>query len=177
MLARTVLLAKTANSSTFSDGRPITILGYLPRLTSKLVTDQLLAAWGKTWCPQIAGGLPFRAVKDITIQQQFLIEKAHQTNVPYGGFTFDFLKAFNLIPRQIAQSLLVAWGAPLRAVTAVSFWIRSFNNMSRLLQIKGKCSDTRSSTTGAPEGDSMSVCAMLVIAATFCPCSAFYICR
>lgn len=164
MLARTILLAKTANPMTFSDVRPIIILGYIPRLTSKLIADQLLTAWGKTWRPQIVGGLPFRAVKDITIQQQFLIEKAHQTNVPYGGFTLDLVKAFNLIPRQVAKRLLVAWGAPSRAV---SFWIQSLNNMCRLLQVRGRCSETRSSATGAPEGDSMSVCAMLVIAAFF----------
>lgn len=164
MLARTILLAKTANPMTFSDGRPIAILGYVPRLTSKLIADQLLAAWGKRWSPQIAGGLPFRAIKDITMQQQFLIEKAHQTNVPYGGFTLDLVKAFNLIPRQVAKRLLIAWGAP---TDAVSFWIRSLNNMSRILQVRGRCSSKQSSTTGAPEGDAMSVCAMLVIAATF----------
>ena len=37
-----ILLAKTPSPETFSDGRPITILGYIPRLTSKLVADQLL---------------------------------------------------------------------------------------------------------------------------------------
>ena len=164
MLARTVLLAKVAVPQTFSDGRPITILGYIPRLTSKLIADQLLASWAKTWSPQIAGGLPFRAVKDITIQQQFLLEKAHQSGQAYGGFTLDLVKAFNLIPRQVALRLLVVWGAPQRAV---QFWIRSLNNMSRFLQIRGCCGPVSSATTGTPEGDAMSVCAMLVIAATF----------
>ena len=73
MLARVILLVKITNPETFSDGRPITILGYIPRLTSKLVADQLLREWGKSWDPQIAGGLPFRAVKDITIQQPYIL--------------------------------------------------------------------------------------------------------
>ena len=164
MLARTILLAKNASPQTFSDGRPITILGYIPRLTSKLIADQLLHHWAETWDPHIAGGLPFRAVKDITIQQQYLIEQAHQTGQPYGGFTLDLVKALNLIPRQVARRLLILWGAP---PFAIDFWIRSLNNMSRMLQVRGVCSTAVESTTGAPEGDSMSVCAMLAIAATF----------
>lgn len=164
MLARTVLLAKTLQPATFSDGRPITILGYIPRLTSKMVADQLLNSWGERWDSKIASGLPFSAVKDITVQQQYLIEQAHQTNCHYGGFTLDLVKAFNLIPRQLAKHLLVAWGAPDQAV---SFWIRSLNNMSQMLQVRNQVSDPVHSTTGAPEGDAMSVCAMLVIAATY----------
>ena len=74
MLARVILLAKTPNPETFADGRPITILGYIPRLTSKRVAAQLLREWGNSWNPQIAGGLPFRAVKDITTQQQYILE-------------------------------------------------------------------------------------------------------
>ena len=164
MLARVILLAKTAHPNSFSDGRPITILGYIPRLSSKLIADQCLAAWGKTWDPKIAGGLPFRSVKDITIQQQFLLEQAHNSNIPQGGFTLDLVKAFNLIPRQMAKRLLVHMGVPL---SIIGFWIRSLNHMERTLQIKGFCSKPVPSTTGAPEGDALSVCAMLAIAAVY----------
>lgn len=164
MLARIILLAKIPSPQTFSDGRPVTILGYLPRLASKLVADQLLDAWGKSWNPAIAGGLPFRAVKDITIQQQFLIEKAHALNQPIGGFTLDLVKAFNMIPRQVAKHLLIHFGA---SEQAISFWIRSLNKMQRMLQIRSKFSAAHFSATGAPEGDALSVCAMLTIAAAF----------
>ena len=164
MLARVILLAKTAHPNSFSDGRPITILGYIPRLSSKLIADQCLAAWGKTWDPKIAGGLPFRSVKDITIQQQFLLEQAHNSNIPQGGFTLDLVKAFNLIPRQMAKRLLVHMGVPSNII---GFWIRSLNHMERTLQIKGFCSKPVPSTTGAPEGDALSVCAMLAIAAVY----------
>lgn len=164
MLARVILLAKTSSPQTFSDGRPNTILGYLPRLASKLIADQLLDAWSQSWDPGIAGGLPFRAVKDITIQQQFLMEKAHATNRPIGGFTLDLVKAFNLIPRQVVRHLLTHFGA---SDQAISFWIRSLNKMKRMLQIHSKFSPAVASTTGAPEGDALSVCAMLTIAAAF----------
>ena len=164
MLARVILLAKVPSPESFSDGRPITILGYIPRLSSKMIADQCLQAWGQSWNPQIAGGLPFRSVKDITIQQQFLLEKAHKSNTPQGGFTLDLVKAFNLIPRQVAKKLLVHMGL---SEFIVDFWIKSLNNMQRVLQIRGKCGTRLPSTTGVPEGDALSVCAMLAIAACF----------
>ena len=57
-------------------------------------------------------------------QYKFLIEKTHQTGQAYGNFTLDLVKAFNLIPRQIAKRLLVTWGV---ALSAINFWIRSLN--------------------------------------------------
>ena len=85
MLVHVILLAKVPHPDSFSDGRPITIRGYIPRFSSKMIADQCLAA------PKIAGGLPFRSVKDITIQQQFLLKRAHKTNVAHGGFTLDLV--------------------------------------------------------------------------------------
>ena len=58
-----------------------------------MIADQLLNSWGARWDPKIAGGLPFLAVKDITMQQQHLIEQTHKTNTHYGGFTLDLVKA------------------------------------------------------------------------------------
>ena len=60
--------------------------------------------------PGIAGGLPFHAVKDITIQQQFLLEKAHVSNQPVGGFTLDLVKGIQLDP------------TPNCSTSAHSFW-------------------------------------------------------
>ena len=99
-------------------------------------------------------------MKDTTIQQQYILEKAHSSNTPYGGFTLDLTKAFNLIPRQIARQLLTHFGAP---DNAIGFWIRSLNKMQRMLQTRQGFSDSYPSTAG----DSLSVCAMLVIAAAF----------
>lgn len=66
LIARVVLLAKRNPATSITDGRPITILGYLSRLTSKIIADQLLAQWATTWPSAISGGLPFRGVQDIT---------------------------------------------------------------------------------------------------------------
>ena len=62
MIARVVLLAKRNPPEAIGDGRPITILGYISRLTSKIIADQLLRHWGQLWPAAIAGGLPNRGV-------------------------------------------------------------------------------------------------------------------
>ena len=95
LIARVVLLAKRQPPTAITDGRPITILGYLSRLTSKLVADQLLSQWALTWPSAISGGLPFRGVQDITFMQQFQIESAKNRFLPWRGFTLDLIRAFN----------------------------------------------------------------------------------
>ena len=83
MIARVILLAKKNPATSINDGRPITILGYLSRLTSKLIADQLLSHWTQTWPSAISGGLPSRGVQDITFLQQFHIEKAKNRSAPW----------------------------------------------------------------------------------------------
>lgn len=74
----------------------MTIVGYISRRCSKIVADQVLAAWSKQWSSCISGGLQLRSVRDISIQRQHLLEKTHNTNENLGGWTLDLIKAFNL---------------------------------------------------------------------------------
>lgn len=50
MQARTLLIAKKDNPTSISDGRPITILGYMARVTSKLIADDP-CAMGRVLAP------------------------------------------------------------------------------------------------------------------------------
>ena len=112
LIARVILLAKRQPPTAITDGRPITILGYLSRLTSKLIADQLLNQWATAWPSAISGGLPFRGVQDITFMQQFQIESAKHRSLPWRGFTLDLIKAFNLLPRRVIYHLLIYHGPP-----------------------------------------------------------------
>lgn len=77
MQARTFLFAKCDKPENMSHGRPITILGYLARLSSKLVADQVLHHWAQTWPPELSGGLPRRSARDLSLQQLMTIESAN----------------------------------------------------------------------------------------------------
>ena len=54
MQARTLLFAKCDKPQNMSHGRPITILGYLVRLSSKLFADQFLRRWALVWPPELS---------------------------------------------------------------------------------------------------------------------------
>ena len=164
LIARVILLAKRVPPTSISDGRPITILGYISRLTSKLIADQLLNQWTYTWPSAISGGLPFRSVQDITFMQQYQIENAKNRSLPWRGFTLDLIKAFNLLPRRVLYHLLIHHGAP---AAAIHFWFTNLSHMTRRLQIRQQVGPTITMTTGVPEGDSLSVCAMLVVSSAF----------
>ena len=81
MQARTLLFAKCEKSQNMPHGRPITILGYLVRLTSKLVADQILHQWANTWPPELSGGLPQRSTRDLSLQQLFMPKPTAQPGV------------------------------------------------------------------------------------------------
>lgn len=164
MIACVILVAKRTPPTSISDGRPITILGYISRLTSKVIADQLLSHWALTWPSAISGGLPFRGVQDITFMQQFQIESAKTRTLPWRGFTLDLIKAFNLLPRRVIYHLLIHHGAPPESIY---FWFLYLRRLTRRLQVRQAVGPTISMTTGVPEGDSLSVCAMLVTSSAF----------
>ena len=164
LIARVILLAKRNPATSITDGRPITIMGYISRLTSKIIADQLLSQWAQTWPSAISGGLPFRGVQDITFLQQFQIESAKKQSLPWRGFTLDLIKAFNLLPRRVIFHLLVHHGAP---PDSVQFWFMNLRRLTRRLQVRNNVGPPIHMTTGVPEGDSLSVCAMLVVSSAF----------
>ena len=139
-------------------------MGYISRLTSKIVADQLLSQWAQHWPSAISGGLPFRGVQDITFLQQFQIEKGKQRSQPWRGFTLDLIKAFNLLPRRVLYHLLIHHGAP---PAAIQFWFNNLRRLTRRLQVRDNVGPPMTMTTGVPEGDSLSVCAMLVVSSAF----------
>lgn len=108
---------------------------------------------------------PFRGVQDITFLQQFkIIESAKKARQPWRGFTLDLIKAFNLLPRRVIYHLLVHHGAP---PASVQFWFINLRRVTRRLQIRNAVGPAMTMTTGVPEGDSLSVCAMLVVSSAF----------
>ena len=105
MRSRTLLFAKKERPASISDGRPITILGYIARLTSKLISDQILRQWSESWPVVISGGLPRRSARDLCLMQQLQIEHAKSNHTAWGGWTMDLVKAFNLIPRRVIRHI------------------------------------------------------------------------
>eukprot|EP00438_Fugacium_kawagutii_P005492 Skav227036 [mRNA] locus=scaffold72:165096:168941:+ [translate_table: standard] len=164
MMARTILLPKRNIVDNFNHVRPITILGVLHRLIGKIVFKAVSKTWIRHLPPCISGGLPGRGVKDIALHQKVSIEKRLMLDEPIGGFSLDLQKAFNTFPRKPLIRLFSRLGVP--AFLSV-FWIQCLSLMQRFPQHRGRLGKATRSTTGIPEGDSLSVLGMLALSALF----------
>ena len=164
MKARTILLAKKAHPKSMNDSRPITILSLICRLASKIASDQILSQLASQLPPGISGGLPLRGVKDLSLLQHARIESAIHSNEHLGGFTLDLSKAFNKIPRAPLRLLFEKCAIPK---IVADFWFASLKHLNRYPQVLGSLGQAIPSTCGVPEGDPLSVVAMVILSCTF----------
>ena len=161
MVARTVPLPKVEGIPFAKDSRPITVLPTIYRIWSRLIATKLLQVLGATLPPQVTGMLPTRGAMTASYNFQFILEKARALQQHLSGVTLDLRKCFNLISRQKLQSLLIGCGLP---IPIVKKWISSLQAMQRFWQVGQVCSPFFETSTGCPEGDSLSVVAMICIA-------------
>ena len=161
MQARTILLAKVEKVKTMSHCRPITILGQIYRLMTKIAADQILTMWAYSLPPTISGGIPGRGSRLLMLAHQCRLEKTILEKGQLGGFVLDLIKAFNCIPRRPLVHMMLNAGVPIKILT---FWMSSLSNLSRLPQLGQSLGEHVFSTSGIPEGDSMSVCGMIALA-------------
>ena len=113
---------------------------------------------------QISGGLPGRGVKEIAYVQKRMIEDALHFKSNCGGFTMDLIKAFNTYGRFAVGAIMVSLGIPQCIVDS---WISSLSLMVRYPAVGGYVGHGITSTTGVPEGCSISVLAMLATSCFF----------
>lgn len=99
MAARTVPLGKKQDATQYKDTRPITVISVLYRLWSRVVTTQVLHAWGGSFDQAISGFLPGRDYAHQIYKLQHLLECGHLglQEPEWGGLTLDLVKAFNLL--------------------------------------------------------------------------------
>lgn len=164
MCARTIPLPKVDHLPRPGDSRPITILPTVYRLWSRVVTNKILGYLGNILPPQITGMLPGRGAATASYDFQVLLEISKRSIQTLTGVTLDLRKCFNLIHRQKVRQLMILWGIPLPLIDK---WFETLKNIRRFWDIQTNCSDLQGAVTGCPEGDSWSVIAMLVIAATW----------
>ena len=164
LVARTVLLAKVPNPETIKHGRPITIFGVLFRLITRHISRQLLRHWQKHLPIDVSGGVPGRGVQDLSLAQQSQIEHHLCNRTALSGFTLDLVKAFNLLPRRAIVHIMTHFGAPRHLIEA---WVLCLSHMTRRVQLGNFLDEPMPSTTGVPEGDSLSVAAMIAVSWVF----------
>ena len=156
--ARVSTLAKKDDPASMADGRPITVFACTYRLWASLVAKQILSSWS-TWLPEaVAGCVPHRSVQDISYFLQAEIEAALCSGEPKGGFSLDIIKAFNNVPRAPVIALLQHLGVPQ---SVACLWQDFLGKAQRCAEFLGGLGSPFGATTGVPEGDPMSVVAMV----------------
>eukprot|EP00435_Cladocopium_sp_Y103_P040584 s1003_g11.t1 len=169
MAAKATLLAKVPEPLSFHQIRPITVLGALYRLTGRIIFQQIVRAWKSSFPLLISGGLPGRGVKDLAYLLKHRIEIAISNRSQLGGFSLDLKKAFNLFPRWPIVFLWRRLGVPQ---WVCDFWLNSLMRLQRYPHLHGYLGLPVDSSTGAPEGDCLSVLAMLALAVAYHWCIA-----
>lgn len=164
MMAKTVLLSKVPVPTSMHHARPITILSGLYRLFGKFIFRITAGTWKNYFPFEVSGGLPGRGVKELAFVQKRAIEKALMKNHSIGGYSLDLIKAYNTFGRYAVGRIMCRLGMPTSSVRA---WISSLDCMVRFPTIQGCVSIGIPSTTGVPEGCSISVLSMLATSCLF----------
>ena len=105
-----------------------------------------------------------RGVKELAFTQKHAFEEALRANLDIGGYSLDLIKAYNTFGRYGVGRIMCRLGMPWQLV---NFWIHSLDKMVRYPTLQGCVTQGIASTTGVPEGCSISVLAMLAVSCTF----------
>eukprot|EP00435_Cladocopium_sp_Y103_P060985 s320_g22.t1 len=164
MMAKTVLLSKIPLPLNMNHARPITILSCLYRLLGKFIFRFTADTWKDHFSFDISGGLPGRGVKELAFIQKRAIEQALHSGETLGGYSLDLIKAYNTFGRYITGRVMCRLGMPQEIIQA---WLSSLDLMVRYPTIQGCVTAGIPSTTGVPEGCSISVLSMLATSCLF----------
>eukprot|EP00438_Fugacium_kawagutii_P001283 Skav218600 [mRNA] locus=scaffold3628:123125:127939:+ [translate_table: standard] len=158
MQARTVPVPKVDAAPQPTQVRPITILAQLYRTWARVISSQLIDYFSGTLPTWLTGFLRNRGPMDACYVQSTLIEQAHSFGTSASGFSVDLVKCFNTMCRRSVAVVLAKMGVP-QFVLAI--WMGSLQRLRRFWVLGSDCSALLSTNHGCPEGDTMSVIAML----------------
>ena len=153
-------LAKNDCPQGLHHSRPITILATSYRLWASVAARGILRAWNQWFPAEILGCLPGRSSRDLSLSLECLIEQARLANEPLLGFSIDLVKAFNNLPRRPLRELLLHLQVP---PVIVATWFSFLDQVARFPTFHESLGPGLPSTTGVPEGDPLSVVAMLAV--------------
>lgn len=156
------LLEKHQSAQTAKDYRPITVLSQIYRTWASCRTRQVLQ-WLMQFCPEgLCGNKPGSCTTDIWWMLSQELESCHYGDEDATGIITDLIykKAFNTIPRAVVYAIALKLGLPC---AFVRHWHQTIHLLQRRFLVQGSCSPPLLSSTGYPEGDPLSVVAMLLL--------------
>eukprot|EP00435_Cladocopium_sp_Y103_P066420 s304_g28.t1 len=155
-----IATAKHKDAHTVMQYRPLTLFSVLFRTWSKLRTRHLLVQLSKYMPPEALGFLPHREAADVWLLLQGQIELMLANDAPFCGLSSDLRRAFNHIGRRQIFYLGAHLGLPAPLLNA---WRKFLGSFVRRFDLRGCVGAEIGSDSGFPEGDPLSIIAMLVV--------------
>ena len=140
--------------------RPITVLSLPYRCWASLRCRQLIRWITATAPDTLIGNRPGKSTADLWFTIQAQIEEQHYNGGALSGVLTDIVKCYNMIPRLPTLELALHLGVHPNIVRA---WGSALVQVERRFRVTGGVGPALKSTTGFPEGCSLSVCSMLLL--------------
>ncbi len=152
------LLAKDDDSCTIPRFRPVVVFSVIYRAWASIRAKQLLRQLHTVMDNDAYGFLPGSEPAQLWMLLQADIELCLQHDSPLCGLSVDLVRAFNFIPRQHSFALAEHLGVP---DVVLRPWKSFLGGCTRAFRIHETLSKATTSCCGMPEGDALSVYAMV----------------
>ena len=164
LLGLVIGLAKQPDSHEVGHFRPINLFSMWFRAWARLRTKEMVRQLADIMPAEALGFLPSRETAEVWMILQSHIEVMLQLGQDFCGMSTDLQKAFNCIGRP--QVFLIAnhVGIPQKLLHP---WQKFLTSFSRRFEIRTQVSEPLMSSSGFPEGDPLSILAMLCVNWTY----------
>ena len=153
-------LQKHDRAQTAADYRPICIFSIVYRCWASLRAREMLQWLSMIAPPNLMGSCPGRDSASLWYQLACLIEEGNCSDSTWAGHIADLSKCFNNLPRIPTMLLAHKYGIPPKLCRT---WQAAIGAMPRRFLANGAVSCEHYSSNGFPEGDPLSVVAMMLI--------------
>lgn len=153
-------LEKHDRAKTVCDYRPICIFSLLYRCWASLRAREMLQWLSMIAPPNLMGSCPGRDASMLWYQIASLIEEGNVQGTHWAGLIADLSKCFNILPRIPVMLLARKYGIPSNLCRV---WQAALSAMPRRFVANGAVSPQHYSCNGFPEGDPLSVVAMMLV--------------
>ena len=158
------VLAKCADAMEMGQYRPVVVFSIVYRAWASLRARQMLRHLAPYLDSTLYGFAPHCETSQLWMSIQGEVESSLQDGMDFCGLSTDLVKAFNYIPRKHSFALAEHLGMPPKILHP---WRSFLEQCTRSFSIRNCLSDSTTSTSGVPEGDAMSVYAMVQISFAF----------
>ena len=152
------LLAKDDDARTIPRFRPVVVFSVIYRAWASIRAKQMLHQLHRFMDCDAYGFVPGCEPSQLWLLLQSEIEISLQQNTALAGLSVDLVRAFNFTPRQHSFVLAEHLGVPAMVLTP---WKAFLQGCTRAFRIHECLSEATTSTCGMPEGDALSVYAMV----------------